>query len=106
MTGARLWIAQRTALLVIALSLVAGTAAAQAGGSGDIELGATGSTSYDTNNTTPAASTTSYRSSSSLRLGLQLRIDALTIVGAFDASPVPGPAGVGRKLLVPFVTPG
>jgi hypothetical protein len=78
--------------------------AAQAGGSGDIELGATSSTGYDSNaNATPAAST-SYRSSSSLRLGLQLRLDALTMVGLFDDSP--GPVGVGRKLLVPMAAPG
>src|SRR5689334_2262766 len=105
MARARLWIAPRLALLVIAASLVSGTAAAQAGGSGDIELGATGSGSYDANNSAAPAASTTYRSSS-VRLGLQLRLDALTIVGPFDASPTPGPANVGRKLLVPFVAPG
>jgi hypothetical protein len=71
---------------------------------GDIELGATQATSYESSASAPAAS--SYRSSSSPRLALQIRLDALTMVGPFDGAPNVGPGIVGRKLLLPVAAPG
>ncbi len=90
--------------LALAAASIAAPAFAQAGASGDIELGANSAGSYDSNASAPAAST--YRSSSDPRLALQIRLDALTMVGAFDDAPVPGSSTIGRKLLVPVAALG
>lgn len=84
------------------IALVATPALAQ-----DIEAGATTRT-YD-------ASASSSSSSSSLRIGLQLRLDALNVLGPVDSTrTTPGATGaggsaregIGRRLLVPLAAAG
>jgi hypothetical protein len=84
-------------LTIIALGLCS-PALAQDEVSGDIELGADGRGRYEGS-----------RSSSDVRIGLQMRLDALTMLGPLDStSGAPGfnAQSIGRRLLVPFATPG
>jgi len=84
-----------------------GSLASPAMAQGDIELGATQANSYDASASASApATSTTYRSSSGPRLALQIRLDALTMVGGFDDAPNVGPGIVGRKLLLPVAAPG
>lgn len=81
--------------LIIATAVALGSAApalAQDTISGDIELGATGR--YEGS-----------RRSSSARIGLQIRLDALNMLGSFDSTPG-STQSIGRRLLVPLATPG
>jgi len=84
-------------LTMLALGLCA-PALAQDEVSGDIELGAEGRGRYD-----------GPRDSGDVRIGLQLRLDALTMLGPLDSTS--GATGlnaqsIGRRLMVPFATPG
>jgi hypothetical protein len=96
---------------VVAAALVSAHASASAQGS-DIELGATeasdaelGISSGKRNQRPAAYSGSSYSSESSVRLGVQLRLDAMNTLGLADSSPGSGPS-IGRRLFVPFLAPG
>jgi len=70
--------------------------------SGDIEAGdeTRASASYSTNNTS---------SSDGIRIGLQIRLDALNVLGPIDTSGTPSAqpsAGIARRLLVPLAAVG
>jgi hypothetical protein len=84
-------------LTIIALSLCA-PALAQDEVSGDIELGADSRASYSGS-----------RDSNDVRIGLQLRLDALNMLGPLDSSgnatDLPAQA-IGQRLLVPLATAG
>jgi hypothetical protein len=65
---------------------------------GDIELGANGRASGSTNYEAPA-------SRSDVRIGLQIRLDALNMLGPLETSPG-STQTIGRRLLVPLAAPG
>lgn len=81
-------------VLAAAVLGVATPAFAQDAG-GDIELGATSRTS------------TSYEppSRSSVRIGIQIRLDAINVLGPLEGTPGTTQA-IGRRLLVPLAAPG
>jgi len=88
MTSIRLSLAITLALLGLAAPTLA-----QDSMSGDIELGATSRSGYQPSR------------SSQTRIGLQIRLDALTMMGPLDSSPG-STQSIGRRLLVPLATPG
>jgi hypothetical protein len=89
----------------LALALPAWAEAQAAGGSADIELGATRPSEIELNaGARPGART---RDDSHVRIGLQARLDAINVlaVGSPDVADLDAP-GIGRRLLVPLITPG
>ena len=92
--------------LVLALpALGASAQSARAGGAADIEMGATRPSEIELNaGARPGART---RDDHRARIGLQGRLDAINLLSV--ASPDVGgvdTAGLGRRLLVPIMTPG
>jgi len=88
----------RTLITLAAVVLGLATPALAQDAVGDIELGANG---------TSSSGSSSYNSSrsSDLRLGLQIRLDALNMLGPLDTTPG-STQSIGRRLLVPLAAPG
>jgi len=92
-------------VLATALPLIASAQSARAGGSADIEMGATRPSAIEYN--AGARPGTRTRDDSRVRIGLQGRLDAINTLAV--ASPNVGDLdtpGIGRRLLVPIMTPG
>ena len=93
----------RTSIAFAAMVLAFGSTALAQDADGDIELGANGTARTNGATTTYNGDRTS--SSSSVRIGLQIRLDALNVLGPVEATPGTVQA-IGRRLLVPLAAPG
>lgn len=103
-----------TYLVCLAALALAGGGRAQA--QDDIEAGATQPSSFETSGSASGEASSSARSGSfrsdddvggsgGVRLGIQLRLDALNALGPLDSTDG-GVESIGRRLLVPLVAPG
>lgn len=98
---------------VVFTPLVASAQSGSAQGSADIELGANqpseiemsaGSAGNADADSSPSRASVRSGGGSDLRLGLQVRLDAVNSLGFAEPDELPG--GLSNRLLVPIVTPG